>query len=37
MALFDKKPDDKSKVPALPTPPSYMPSQSTPNSISSPP
>ena len=26
MALFDKKPDDKANVPALPTPPPYSPS-----------
>ncbi len=37
MALFDKKPDDKAKVPALPTPPAYMPSQSNSPSLPTPP
>ena len=36
MALFDKKPEDKAKVPALPTPPPYMPSQSNSGLPSSP-
>ena len=37
MALFDKKPDDKAKVPDLPKPPAYMPSQSNSPSLPTPP